>query len=336
MKNSDKHILMPDFSHVYLEKQVRDHPVAQRIMQRFPGAVPVEIDHYKDVFNRSRQEFSLQKQSQKLILAAKTGQLVYPGADVSQDFGHEHFYYTSTILNCVYDCHYCYLQGMFPSANIVMFVNMDDFFAEVDALLAQHPVYLAISYDTDLLAFENIAGMSRMWIEFVRKQPDLMVELRTKSVNYGAIRDMDPVDRVVLAWTLSPPQVAKVFEPIAPSPRSRLQSIKQAIDDGWKVRLSFDPVLHVKDWSTIYGEWVEETFSVIPPKQVEDVSLGVFRMSKDYLKNIRRVRTDSPLVYENFTCSDGVYSYPEQITREMIDDVLQKIRRYVPEEKIFL
>lgn len=336
MKNSDKNVLMPDFSHIYLEKQVRDHPVANRIMAKFPRAVVVEIDHYKDVFNRSRQQFSLQKQSQKLILAEKKGQLVYPGADVSQDFGHEHFYYTSTILNCVYDCHYCYLQGMFPSANIVMFVNMEDFFAEVDRLLIQHPVYLAISYDTDLLAFENIAGMSRMWIEYVRKQPDLIVELRTKSVNYGAIRDMTPVDRVVLAWTLSPPQVAKVYEPLTPSPRARLQSIKQAIDDGWKVRLSFDPVLNVKDWRRIYGEWVEETFSVIPPEQVEDISIGVFRMSKDYLKNIRRVRTDSPLVYENFTCRDGVYSYPEPVTSEMTDYVRGKVRRFVPEEKIFL
>lgn len=33
--------------------------------------------------------------AQNLILAAKHGELLYPGAPVCQNFGNEHFYYTS-------------------------------------------------------------------------------------------------------------------------------------------------------------------------------------------------------------------------------------------------
>ena len=36
------------------------------------------------------------------------------------------------MFNCIYDCDYCYLQGMYPSANIVVFVNHEDFFDAVD------------------------------------------------------------------------------------------------------------------------------------------------------------------------------------------------------------
>ena len=35
-------------------------------------------------------------------------------------------------MNCVFDCEYCYLKGMYPSANLVVFVNLEDIFAEVE------------------------------------------------------------------------------------------------------------------------------------------------------------------------------------------------------------
>ena len=130
------------------------------------------------------------------------------------------------MFNCVYNCDYCYLQGMFPSANIVAFVNVEDYFAATrQAILNRsnpsQPFYLCISYDTDLLAFESIAPYCRAWIEFAYEQPDLLVEIRTKSAAYRAIRELSPTDRVILAWTLSPKPVAARYEHGAPPLRQR-------------------------------------------------------------------------------------------------------------------
>ena len=36
------------------------------------------------------------------------------------------------MLNCVYDCSYCFLQGMFNSANYLVFVNYEDYFKEIE------------------------------------------------------------------------------------------------------------------------------------------------------------------------------------------------------------
>ena len=36
------------------------------------------------------------------------------------------------MLNCVYDCRYCFLQGMYRSANYVLFVNYDDFRVQIE------------------------------------------------------------------------------------------------------------------------------------------------------------------------------------------------------------
>ena len=129
--------------------------------------------------------------SPALILAKKEGQLIYDGSRECQNFGNEHFYYTSCMMNCLFDCEYCYLQGMYPSADVVIFMNIEDIFDEVDRLLYEHEVYLCVSYDTDLIALEAITGYCRRWIEYARGKQGLTIEIRTKaSVQDSFIKDL--------------------------------------------------------------------------------------------------------------------------------------------------
>ena len=95
MKNLKEDYFKPFFSHIYVEKSVRNHARTQNILDKFPSAQIIEIGHYKDVFCRSRQNIRLQHCAQKLILAARQGTLLYEGAPVCQRFGNEHFYYVS-------------------------------------------------------------------------------------------------------------------------------------------------------------------------------------------------------------------------------------------------
>ena len=92
------------FSHIYVEEAVRDDPVTKKILAVFPDAEKVPIVHYKDVFNRRRQNVSLQHKCQNLILAKRSGSAVFPGAPVCQSFGNEHFYYCSSVMNCLCNC----------------------------------------------------------------------------------------------------------------------------------------------------------------------------------------------------------------------------------------
>ena len=59
------------FSHIYVEKSVINHPRTKQLMEKFPEAEIIKIDHYKDVFCRSRQYTAGQHRAQQLILAAK-------------------------------------------------------------------------------------------------------------------------------------------------------------------------------------------------------------------------------------------------------------------------
>lgn len=336
MQSSGKNCWISDFSHIYVEEDIAEHENTRKILAKFPRARVLLIQNYMDVFCRPEQDFRAQKHSVKLILARCHGRLAYPGAAVCPDFGSAHFYYASSALGCVYDCDYCYLHGMYSSANLVVFVNLEDTFAEIDRLLTQFPVYLCVSYDTDLLALDGVTGFASAWLAFARERPRLTVELRTKSANAAALLKQEPADNIIPAWTLSPAYFAEKYEHGAPGLDLRLAALKSAAEAGWKVRLCFDPMLDVKGWREAYAALIERVFAEIPAKAVRDVSVGVFRVGRDYLKSMEKRRPDSELTQYPYQCENGVCSYPEALRNKMLSFAAAQAARYLDEKRIFV
>lgn len=325
------------FSHIYVERGARQFELAQSVLARFPQAEIIEIEDYKELFNRSRQDWSGQKESMKLILAVKKDGFLYEGTPVTPNFGQRHYYYNSLVLNCIYDCEYCYLQGMYPSANIVAFVNDRDFFVATDERLRkENPLYLCISYDTDLLAIEQIIPYASRWIEFARERPDLLIELRTKSANFKALEKLSPIPNVILAWTLSPQFVIDCHEHKTPSLAARINALRAAIEAGWRVRVCIDPLLLVSDWQTHYTELVESLFREVDADRLTDISLGVFRMNRDYFKSIKKRRPNSLLFYAPQEQSGSLTSYPQAQVKDLSSFALNLIKQRLPEDRIYV
>lgn len=313
--------------------------MAQSLLKRFSQSTVVSVADYKSIFARPRQHFQTQKQSSNLILAVKKEHLLYPGSGQVQNFGLENFFYNTLTLNCVYNCDYCYLQGMYPSANQVVFVNSVDFLDAAKTAIStrankEQPLYLCISYDTDLLAFENVVPYCREWITFASEQADLLLEIRTKSASYRSISDLSVTDRVVLAWTLSPEIVASKYERGTPPVQRRLESAASAASDGWPLRLCFDPVIAVPDWKSHYEELIETTFGVIPCRSVRDATIGVFRMNAQYLDRIRKQRQNSDILYAPYEKQGENVSYPWEKRLEITSYIRDLLARHLPLERI--
>lgn len=335
MKSEEK-LLNRTFSHIYVEEEAFKYEMCKDILEKFKSSKIIKIDNYKEVFSKNNQNFEIQKKTPKLILALKKDGFIYEGAKVCESFGNENFYYTSSVLNCIYDCEYCYLQGVYSSANIVVFVNINQIFEEVEKILEKQSMYICISYDTDLLALENKLGLVEKWYEFTNKHQNLKIELRTKSSNIGFFRDKIPNKNFIVAWTISPIEVAKNHELGTPDFNSRLNSVKELIEKGWEVRICFDPVIKIKDFETIYGDMIEKTFKIVDAKKILDVSIGTFRISKEYLKRMKKNRKNSKILFYPFECIEGVYSYGEKESKNMLEFMRKNVIKYVEEKKIFI
>lgn len=327
--------LKPRFSYIYLERQLAGSEEAEKVLQHFPDSRVIEIDHYKDVFNRHHQSDSIQHRSQSLILAERRGKRVFPGAPVCQSFGNKHFYYMSVAMNCIYDCEYCYLRGMYPSGDLVLFLNLPDYFEDLRELLQQHPVYCCISYDTDLAALESVYPFVRTFTEFTESERDLTIEVRTKRGNAGFLDGLTPSERVIFAVTMSPSEIAERFEMGAGSLDARIRTACEILKAGFPLRLCFDPMIFVPGWKGQYREMIDQIFREIDPSSLLDVSVGSFRISEAYLKKLRKQYPCSGILQFPFQNEAGYYHYPDALTEEMEGFLTECLRQCLPEEKIF-
>ena len=334
--NKKKISLNNRFSHIYVEKKILDNKNTLEILSKFRDAKIIEIDNYKEVFSSNNQDFHLQKLGQNLILASNKPNMIYEGAVVCEDFENDNFYYTSSIINCVYDCEYCYLQGVYSSGNIVIFVDIEKVFEEVEELYNKlKSLYLCVSYDTDLLAIENICSFSEKWYHFIKDKKNLKIELRTKSANIDKFLNLDVLDNFIIAFTLSPEGIALKNEKYTASFKNRVKAIKELQNKGWKVRICIDPLIYTDDFEKNYSEMIEYLFSEIDKNRVIDVSIGVFRTSKEYLKKMRNQNKKSEILYYPFECVNGVYTYSDKLKSYMIDFIKEKFLKYINIERIY-
>lgn len=331
-----KHSSVPSqpklFSHLYIEKGILDHPQTQRIRAKFSDSQVIVIDHYKEVFNRPAQSFAAQSHSKKLILARKEGKFLHEGSQYSDGFGIEQFFYASSVMGCLYDCDYCYLQGLYPSANTVLFVNLEDAFEQLRPYLHRDTL-VATSYDTDTLAIESLTHQTREWLEFAAEHDRLHLEIRTKSANIKSLKSIAPSPRVTLAWTLSPQEIIDRYEHATPSFEKRLGAVQEALSLGWNVRLCVDPVIYTENFDILYPELIEQIFASIDPNAIEHLTLGSFRMSQSHLRSLKKLKR-SDVAFFPYAVKDEMATYPETIESYILDTLLAKAIRYLPQERI--
>ena len=331
------------FQHIYVEKAILQSPDVERVLRKFPKAKVIPIKHYKDVFNRKKQGRLAQSLSRKLILAKKEGQRLYDGAVVCQDFSESHFCYTSLLMNCPFHCAYCYLQGMYPSSNLVMFLNLEDYFADCRKWIAEKgSLYLCISYDSDLLAMEGVYPYVEEFARFLNQENALRIEVRTKAGGEGLWRKMQRLPlssegrkRMIFAFTLSPEEIIEEAEEGTARLSSRIFAIQKALEEGYLVRLCFDPMIYHPRWKELYSALLQEVFEKIPMEQIHDCSLGSFRISESYLKAMGKALPHSPHTQFPYENTGGYYHYPKELMEEMEGFLYSRLLERLPKEKIF-
>ena len=317
---------------VYVESALLEHPYTRQVLGRLKQAEVVEIEHYGEVFNRRAQNFRLQKQDSKLIIARKHRGHVLAAPD-GYGLGGAHNYYFSHMLNCIYDCRYCFLQGMYQSANQVLFVNYDDFAEEIRVTAAQHPgdpVWFYSGYDCDSLAFDPVTGFIDYFLPVFAAIDNAWLEIRSKSTQIRALIKQPVNERVVTAFSFSDAHSHKKLEHGVPSIQKRIRAMKQLQQAGWPVGLRLDPLVYHQRFKESFTELLDNIFNEIDAQQVHSVSLGTFRLTRNHHRDIARLYPDEPLFSQNTELNNGIVSYPLQQEAEMMTFCEDLLMRYIP------
>lgn len=340
----------PRFARVYLESRAERYPATSHILDQLPGVPVIHVDDYRDLFFRPGQNFVIQKRAPAIILAAKRGEFLYRGNERIDSWSEADSYYNDLVRNCLFNCEYCFLQGMHASAHTLVFVNFEDFFDAAREMAAERCreigasvatpgpcMHLSISYLTDLLGFEPLVPFASRWLAEAGKLPRVEIELRTKSDNYPLLRRVGPSPNVVLTWSLTPEPYANRFERGTASFRNRLFAAESALREGFRVRFCFDPVLipaGESGWQQEYEACVAATFSRLPGDAIERVSIGALRMSGKQLSRVRREHPASGILNVGLEVKNGSASYAPDRLAEVQQFMVSTVSRYLSSDKV--
>jgi spore photoproduct lyase len=318
---------------LYVEQGAFDYPATQRIIGGAQGAPVITINNYGEVFNRSRQDFQSQKRWPALIIGVSRGPFLHEAGERISSSA-ERAYYSDQLRNCLFNCDYCFLQGMHRSAHTLLFVNSADYHAAARAVSSDAPILLNVSFLSDMVAFERTLPLLSEWSACAVECPNLTVEVRTKGGSLPSARKLPVVPNMVFTWTLSPEKIIRRHERGTASLGNRLRAIGKATEAGRRVQIAIDPILLVEKWKEHYEGLIRTAFEQLNPASIEAVSYGVFRMSTDYLDRIRRDRADTELLHHPFRRSDGLATYSPDEVASAREFVGQLLHRYMGSRKV--
>lgn len=271
---------------VYVEKSCTKNKTAKKIISQFQSAQILEIDNYKNIFDKN-----VSWKPQKSIIIAQLNNAIM---DSPIWYGFEgKWYFLKNSLNCIYDCSYCYLKWAFKNDYQVYFVNYDDIKKQVVDTLKLHrkneKVWFYSSDYSDNLATNSLTWFCDVFIPFFETLPNAMMEIRTKSTNIWPLLKLKNIQNTEIAFSLNPQEIVKKYELGTPSLDMRITAINSLLKNNWKVGIRFLPLLEVKNYQKMYTEFLDYAIQKIDFSHIHSVFIGwLMYTHEDYNKILKK------------------------------------------------
>ncbi len=328
------------FEKVFVEKQVKENLYTQKILESLQSPEVILINKIEDIFEKVRKPYLQKRTNLNLFIGRKEGQLVKEAPNAygfSSEFPHYYFIHS---YNCIYECQYCYLQGYFNSPDIVLFVNHDEIQAEMKRICEVHSdtkVWFHAGEFSDSFALANITQEIPSYFELFKNLPKAFLEFRTKSVNIKQIENLEPLENVVISFSLSPQEQTKKFDLQTPTFDSRVKAISKLAKKGFRIGLHFDPIIFEDNFDSQYEDMISEIAQYVIEEQIVYISLGVVRFTKDVYFEVQKNYPESEIHASEFVKSfDNKIRYNKPQRLWMLNRIKQLcIQHKLSEEKIY-
>ena len=330
--------------HVWIDRQVVDSPITANVVRALAG-VPIDVIDGPPPLPRPADQAALMTLAKKhLYLTAQQGRFVRdcPGASSRNAEGRQCCGYVvvDTVSNCNYDCTYCYLQSYINTPWLTVYANVDRLFEEIEGFLRARPnqlVRMGSGEFSDSLSLDPLTGFSGLLVPFIRRFPNVLFELKTKSDLVEGLLEQEPRGKVMVSWSINPQAVVQREEHKTARLAARLRAARRCLESGYRIGLHFDPLLHFPGWEEVYEPFVEEVFQALDPREVTTLSMGSLRFAPE-LKDVVRARFPKSrlMTAELFPSEDGKVRYFRPLRADMYAKMWGWIRRHAPDATLYL
>ncbi len=319
-----------------VEPGAAGYPLARRV-ERLMAAVP-RVAGPSDVKPGPGAPDAMDKET--LCLTAFPGELLKPCPGTGEGYICCGYQILNVGTNCPLDCSYCILQAYVNQPSLRLFVNLPEALPRIGRHVDGEPSRIwriGTGEFTDSLALDPVAGWSRWLPPFVHDHPNVVLELKTKTVEVEGLLDGPLRERMVVAWSLNSPWMVSHEEHRAPGLEARLRAAARCQEAGFALAFHFDPLVRHPGWREGYRRTLDLLARHIAPERVVWVSLGAMRYMPALKAVVRRRHPGSAVLRGEFVPGlDGKMRYFKPLRVDMYGWLRELITAWNPDPGLYL
>jgi spore photoproduct lyase len=222
--------------------------------------------------------------------------------------------------NCGYGCSYCSIQSFFDGKQISFDKGFADKLKNLE-LDADKTYHIGTGQSSDSLMWGNSHGVLDAVIDFAWANPNVILELKTKSANVNHLLRADAPKNIICTWSLNTPTLIQYEEHGTASLDKRLDAARKVTDAGFLVGFHFHPIVHYDQWQQDYALVVERLSALFKPEEVALVSMGTLTYIKSVIREIRKRAIPTQILKMPMVDTNGKQSYPDEIKLSLFSHV---------------
>jgi len=218
--------------------------------------------------------------------------------------------------SCGFDCSYCSIQSFYNENKI----GIDNNFAKKLKNLKLDPdknYHIGTGQSSDSLLWGNKAGIMDALFEFARKNPNVILEFKSKSNNIKYLLENDVPKNILCTWSINTPTIIENEEHLSATLEQRLESARALADKGVLVGFHFHPIVVYEGYLSEYRTTIEKITSAFDYNEVALVSFGTLTFIKPVIKKLRNRDFKSKILQMPLVNASGKFSYPLETKVEM-------------------
>jgi len=229
--------------------------------------------------------------------------------------------------NCGFDCSYCSIQAFYHEDKIFF----DQGFTEkLQALKldSNETYHIGTGQSSDSLLWGNKHGILDTLIAFAKNNPNVILELKTKSKNINYLLEHEIPSNIICTWSLNTPTIITNEEHRAATLNDRIDAARQVANKGITVGFHFHPMIHYDQWKEDYTHIFNTLQNLFTPKEVALISFGTLTYTKSVVKQIRQRGLKSKILQLPLIESDGKLSYSDETKLEIFKHAYQSFAQW--------
>ena len=220
------------------------------------------------------------------------------------------------VIGCGFDCSYCSIQSFYSDDQVLFHRDLEEKLENLE-LDPKRLYHIGTGQSSDSLMWGNREGLLEKLFAFARKNPNVILELKSKSSRMEELLSLEIPDNLLLTWSLNTPVIIASEERLTSSLDERLEAARKAANRGIPVGFHLHPMVWYEGWEEDYAALTGRMTALFNPDEVVTVSFGTLTYIKPVLKLLRERPIKSKILQMPLEDAAGKWSYPFDIKLDL-------------------